>query len=51
MLAGAFITDFTSLVDRWAAWATTEVKKWPDDPAEALPDRAALEAIVRRADW
>ena len=51
MLAGAFITDFTALVDRWAAWATTVVEKWPDDPAKALPDRAALEAIVRRADW
>jgi DNA-binding PadR family transcriptional regulator len=51
MLTGAFITDFTALVDRWAQWAASEVEKWPDDPAQAVPDRAALEAIARRADW
>ena len=51
MITGAFITDFTALVARWAEWATAEVEKWPDNPAEAIPDRAAMEAIARRADW
>ena len=50
-LAGAFLTDFYALVDRWADWATGIVSAWPDDPADASPDRAALEDIVRRADW
>ena len=50
-LAGAFLTDFYALVDRWADWATGIVSAWPDDPAGASPDRAALEDIVRRADW
>jgi hypothetical protein len=51
MLAGAFVTDFTALVARWAEWATAQVETWPDDPAKAIPDRAQFEAIVRRADW
>jgi PadR family transcriptional regulator, regulatory protein AphA len=51
MLAGAFVTDFTALVARWADWAAGEVEQWPDDPAEAVPDQAALEDIARRADW
>jgi DNA-binding PadR family transcriptional regulator len=51
MLAGAFITDFTALVSRWAEWASSEVEKWPDDPVEAVLDRAAQQAITRRAEW
>jgi DNA-binding PadR family transcriptional regulator len=51
MLAGAFITDLTALVARWAEWAAAEVEQWPDDPAQARLDRAAMAAIVRRADW
>jgi PadR family transcriptional regulator, regulatory protein AphA len=51
MLAGAFITDFTALVARWADWATAEVGKWPENPAEATADHAEMEAIARRADW
>jgi hypothetical protein len=51
MLAGAFLTDFCLLVDRWAEWATTHVEQWPDDPGLATPDPAALQAIAARADW
>jgi PadR family transcriptional regulator AphA len=51
MLAGAFLTDFYALVARWAEWATGQVEQWPDHVDRAVPDRAALEAIVRRADW
>ncbi|HXV92498.1 MAG TPA: PadR family transcriptional regulator, partial [Pseudonocardia sp.] len=51
MLVGAFLTDFYALVARWADWATAQVEDWPDDPARALPDRAAAEEIVRRAEW
>jgi hypothetical protein len=51
LLAGAFITDFTDLIARWAEWATEQVETWPDDPAKALPDRAEFEALARRADW
>jgi PadR family transcriptional regulator, regulatory protein AphA len=51
MLAGAFFTDFYALVARWSEWASAEVEKWPDNPVDASPERAAIEAIVRRADW
>ena len=51
MLAGAFLTDFYALVARWADWAAAEVEQWPDDPAQARSNRAAMEAIVQRAEW
>ena len=51
MLAGAFLTDFYALVASWADWAAAVVADWPDDPAEAVPDQAALEDIARRAHW
>lgn len=51
MLAGAFLTDFYALVDRWAEWATGTVRHWPEDPASAVADPAALADIARRADW
>jgi PadR family transcriptional regulator, regulatory protein AphA len=51
MLAGAFLTDFYALVAQWAEWATGQVEQWPDHVDRAVPDRAAFEAIVRRADW
>ena len=51
MLVGAFLTDFYAMVARWAEWATTMVNHWPDDPSQAMPDRAAIEDIVRRATW
>jgi PadR family transcriptional regulator, regulatory protein AphA len=51
MLVGAFLTDYYALVARWAEWASEMVEQWPDDPREAVPDRAAVEEIVRRAQW
>lgn len=51
LLAGAFLTDFYALVARWAEWATEQVEQWPDNPADAVPDHAAMEEAVRRADW
>jgi hypothetical protein len=38
-------------VARWAEWAAEHVEQWPDDPAAAVPDPAALAAIAARADW
>lgn len=51
MLAGAFLTEFYRMVAEWAEWAAGQVEQWPDDPAQAVPDRAALERVVRRAEW
>jgi DNA-binding PadR family transcriptional regulator len=51
ILVGAFLTDFYALVARWADWATEVVAEWPDEPSAARPDLAALEEIVRRAEW
>jgi PadR family transcriptional regulator AphA len=51
MLAGAFLTDFYALVDRWAEWATGVVQGWPEDPGDAVADPEALRAILRRAEW
>jgi PadR family transcriptional regulator AphA len=51
MLAGAFFTDFYAMVDRWAAWATEQIEAWPENPADAVADPAALEEIRRRAQW
>jgi PadR family transcriptional regulator, regulatory protein AphA len=49
-LVGQFLDDFLVLVAEWAEWATAVVEEWPDDPAEAQPDLAALEGQARRAD-
>jgi PadR family transcriptional regulator, regulatory protein AphA len=51
MLAGAFLTELYRMVAQWAEWATEQVERWPDDPAQAVPDQAAFEQIVRRAQW
>lgn len=51
MLAGAFLTEFYRMVAQWAEWAAGQVEQWPDDPAQAVPDQAAFEQIVRRAEW
>ncbi len=51
MLAGAFLTDHYAMVARWADWATGVVETWPDDPAAAELDRAALAEVLRRATW
>jgi PadR family transcriptional regulator AphA len=51
MLVGKFLTEFYRLVAEWSEWATDIVEGWPDDPALARPDLAALEEIVRQASW
>jgi PadR family transcriptional regulator AphA len=51
MLAGAFFTDFYAMVAQWADWATAQIETWPENPADAVADPAALEAIARKADW
>jgi DNA-binding PadR family transcriptional regulator len=51
MLVGAFLTEFYRMVAQWAEWAAGQVDQWPDDPAQAVPDRAAFEQVVRRAEW
>lgn len=51
MLGGAFLTDFYAMVDRWAAWAATQVEAWPDDVRQARPDPEAMAEIARRARW
>jgi PadR family transcriptional regulator, regulatory protein AphA len=51
MLVGRFLTDYYRLVAEWADWATEQVERWPDDPAEAAPDEAALAEALRAATW
>jgi PadR family transcriptional regulator, regulatory protein AphA len=51
MLGGAFLTDFYAMVDRWAAWATTQVEAWPADPGDARADPDVMAEILRRATW
>ena len=48
-LVGTFLMDFDDTVDRWAEWAIGIVETWPEDPASAEPDLAAVEATMRRA--
>jgi DNA-binding PadR family transcriptional regulator len=50
MLGGRFHTDFYAMVAHWAEWATGVVETWPDDPLDAVADRAAIEEAVRRAE-
>lgn len=51
MIAGAFFTDFYAMVARWADWATEQIESWPDAPADAMADPAALKDVLRRAQW
>jgi DNA-binding PadR family transcriptional regulator len=51
MLAGRFLTDLYRMVAEWADWAEALVAEWPDDPADAVLDQAAMEETVRRAEW
>jgi PadR family transcriptional regulator AphA len=51
MIVGRFLTDFYRMVAEWAGWAAAQVERWPDDPAQAIPDRAAMEETVGRAAW
>jgi DNA-binding PadR family transcriptional regulator len=43
LLVGQFLIDFNLMVERWADWARDMVETWPDDLAEAQPDRKTLE--------
>jgi DNA-binding PadR family transcriptional regulator len=47
-VVGRFMTDFVDMVDRWAVWAAKILDTWPDDPKDAQPDWATLEAIAGR---
>jgi DNA-binding PadR family transcriptional regulator len=49
-LGARFLVDFYDLVDRWAAWATTVVDGWPEDPSRAEPTLAVDEYIVALAE-
>jgi DNA-binding PadR family transcriptional regulator len=51
LLGGGFLTEYYRMVAEWARWARGIVEAWPDDPAEASPDQAAIEQIVRRGSW
>jgi len=50
-LGGGFLTEFYRMVAEWADWATGLVEQWPDDPAQARPDLAAVRQVARRARW
>jgi PadR family transcriptional regulator AphA len=49
VLTGRFLDDYLEMLDRWAAWAEEVIATWPDDPAAAEPDLAALRATVEQA--
>src|SRR5206468_826564 len=51
LLVGEFLVDFHLMVERWAEWASEIVDTWPDDLAEAPPDRKTLErqAVIASA--
>lgn len=51
MLAGAFFTEYYSMVAHWADWAREQVERWPENPAEAVADPTDLAAIAERAEW
>jgi PadR family transcriptional regulator AphA len=50
LIGGRFLTEFYALLDRWSTWATTLVTQWPDDPRQAVVDRAALTDTVAMAE-
>jgi DNA-binding PadR family transcriptional regulator len=49
MVVGRFLDDFLETIDRWASWATEITETWPERPADATVDRAALAETVARA--
>ena len=49
VLTSRFLDDYLELLDRWAAWAEATIADWPEDPAAATPDLAALEGTVQQA--
>lgn len=49
VLTGRFLDDYLELLDRWAGWAQGVIGSWPEDPASAEPDLAALRETVAQA--
>ena len=49
VLTGRFLDDYLEMIDRWASWVAEVVADWPDDPAAAAPDLAALQQTVDQA--
>ena len=50
LLIGKFLDDFEQMVDRWAAWAESQVESWPDDLTQAQPDVRALQEMADNSD-
>jgi DNA-binding PadR family transcriptional regulator len=46
-LTARFVFEFSEMVGRWAAWATSIVERWPDNPKLAEPERQVFEDIAR----
>lgn len=38
MLSGSFLYGFAKFVGEWARWAEAQVRDWPDDVRDAMPD-------------
>jgi DNA-binding PadR family transcriptional regulator len=47
-IIGRFFVDFADMFARWADWATDQIERWPDDPAEAEPDWSVMREVARR---
>jgi DNA-binding PadR family transcriptional regulator len=47
-VVGKLMSDFADTMAAWADWAMSVLADWPEDPADAEPDWATLEAIARR---
>lgn len=50
VLCGGFLQEMVDAVERWAEWAEQTVQEWPDDPRDAQPDLAALEAMAAKGE-
>ena len=49
VLVSRFIDDHLEMLDRWAAWARTEIETWPGEPGSARADLEALRVTVQQA--
>lgn len=47
-VTGAFISEFSLFVERWATWALEVAERWPDDPGDAEPDLRGVEQLTER---
>jgi len=45
-----FMVDYYESIFRWAQWARSVVKTWPQDPSRAKPDWSVMKDIVRRVE-